>query len=44
MRVSANIVKVLKLEDSGATGTTPAGTAVNGDEPMVFQLRAQLSL
>lgn len=44
MRVSANIVKVLKLEDSAANGTTPAGTAVNGDEPMVFQLRAQLAL
>jgi len=44
MRVSANVVKVLKLYDSGATGTTPAGTAVNGDEPMVFQLRAQLAL
>lgn len=44
MRVSANIVKVLKLEDSAANGITPAGTAVNGDEPMVFQLRAQLAL
>ena len=34
MRVSANIVKVLKVE----------GGAVNDDEPTVFQMRAQLAL
>lgn len=36
MRVSANMVKVLKVEEGTA--------AANNDEPMVFQLRAQLAL
>lgn len=43
LKVSANIVKVLKMEDSAAVSTGTKG-AVNGDEPTVFQLRAQLAL
>lgn len=36
MRMSANVVKVLKVEDGAP--------ASNGDEPTVFQIRAQLAL